>query len=192
MPIHFWFPTAISVEENIIPIDDIKKYSDQILDLESIIQSGGKNWNTEISNSHGTYDMINDGKFEDLISVVTDKINIFAREYGSDFSYQKPESMWYNIYRKGDYQEYHTHTDSVFSAVFYVTSPENSGRIIFENPIEPDMKPVKNIIKNNDLNYKTCHYTPDKGTLIIFRSYLRHMVEKCLNTEPRITIAFNY
>lgn len=192
MPVHFWFPTAIFVEENILPIDQIDMCKEYILDLENTITSGGSNWKTDISTSHGTYDMINDEKFTQLKLCVTKKINTFAREHGSEYSYETPSSMWYNIYRKGDFQEYHTHTDSVFSAVFYVSNPENSGRIVFENPTEPDMKPIKNIVTNNDLNFKNCHYNPESGTLLIFRSYLRHMVEKCLNNEPRITIAFNY
>lgn len=192
MPTHFWFPTAIFVEENLISFEDNQNLSKYVLDLETKIQKGGQNWITDISNSHGTYDLILDNEFKNLTDSVTDKINIFAKEFGSNYEYDKPSSMWYNIYRNGDYQEYHTHTDSVFSAVYFVTNPENSGRIVFENPIEPDMKPIKNITVNNDLNFKNCHYNPKPGTLLIFRSYMRHMVERCLNIEPRITIAFNY
>ena len=73
-----------------------------------------------------------------------------------------------------------------------VSSPEKSGSLIFENPIEPDMLPLKNIKINNEYNYKTVSYDIPTNALIIFRSYVRHMVKRCENTKPRISLALNY
>ena len=188
--IDLWFPTAIFVEENALNSEDNAALENTILNLEKQIPDGGSNWHTNISNSCGTYDLLSDKSFSNITKLVTRKVNDFAKELGSDYSYQ-PNSGWYNVYRAGDYQEYHIHTNSIFSAVYYVTNPEKSGRIIFENPAEPDILPLNNVT-NNMYNFKNCHYLPSPGTIIIFRSYLRHMVEKCLNTDPRITIAFNF
>jgi uncharacterized protein (TIGR02466 family) len=97
-----------------------------------------------------------------------------------------------NISKAGDYQEFHTHNANVFSAVYYVSAPEGSGRILFEDPKEPDMFPLKSIQKKNQLSYTRINYTPTPGLLLIFRSYLRHCVEPGTNTEPRISIALNF
>jgi uncharacterized protein (TIGR02466 family) len=76
--------------------------------------------------------------------------------------------------------------------VYYISAPEGSGKIVFEDPREPDMLPIKNIPSRNDLSYVKVGYEACEGTLLIFRSYLRHMVSLNLNTTPRISVAFNF
>ena len=53
------------------------------------------------------------------------------------------------------------------------------------------MLPMKNVKKYDDLNFVNCHYNPPERSIVIFRSYIQHMVEKCNNLSPRITGAFN-
>jgi hypothetical protein len=56
----------------------------------------------------------------------------------------------------------------------------------------PDMMPVLNIKKINTLSRERVWFEPKEGTLIIFRSYIRHSVRAGTNTEPRVSIALNY
>ena len=80
----------------------------------------------------------------------------------------------------------------MFSAVYYVKVPEGSGNIIFEDPRMPDMLPVKNIPERNSLSFNKIGYTPAEGTLLIFRSSLRHCVQEGTNVDPRISISMNF
>lgn len=189
--IDLWFPTPIFVQTNLIDDKENMNLSEHIMYIEERIEKG-ENWNTGINTSHGTYDMMSDPLFNNLLKNVTIKVNEFGKELGSTYNYSQCEYAWYNVYRQGDFQEFHTHAGSVFSAVYFVTNPKDSGRLIFQSPNEPDMCPVKDVKTDNHLNFGRCHYNPDPGTLIIFRSFLKHCVEKCYNVDPRITIAFNY
>jgi uncharacterized protein (TIGR02466 family) len=86
----------------------------------------------------------------------------------------------------------HTHNESTISAVYYISAPAGSGKIVFEDPREPDMLPIKDIPDRNELSYAKVGYQAAEGSLVIFRSYLRHMVSLNNNIEPRISVAFNF
>ena len=86
----------------------------------------------------------------------------------------------------------HTHNESTISAVYYISAPTGSGKLVFEDPREPDMLPIKNIPVRNELSFVKVGYEAKEGSLIIFRSYLRHMVTVGTNAEPRISVAFNF
>ena len=64
-------------------------------------------------------------------------------------------------------------------------------KVVFENPTEPDMLPIKDIKQYNDLSFKTYSFTPIQNSLIIFRSYMRHMVERQTIDFERMSVAVN-
>jgi uncharacterized protein (TIGR02466 family) len=184
------FPTTFYILEDSFSEKENNNLLEKIMQIKNDVKSGGKNWLTDVYNTEGTYNIINDKDFNNLSNNVTYHTNKFAKILESYYDYKCVEG-WLNCYYKNDYQEYHTHPNYVFSAVYFFTNPENSGKLIFENPMEPDMCGLKNILKTNVLNGYISTFFPKPRTLIIFRSYLRHMVTKCQNTEPRITAAFN-
>jgi len=51
---------------------------------------------------------------------------------------------------------------------------------------------VKGVRSLNALTYTTCSYKPVQGMLLIFRSSLRHMVKVGSNTDPRVSLSFNF
>jgi len=189
--INTWFPTPIYIVENVIS----KKYNALLekrsLEIKSEVENGASNWNCNTYNTLGTLDLKSDPVFLDLIKEVEFHVKKFTEMHGSDYEYTCKDS-WININCKNSYQEYHSHANSTFSAVYYITTPPKSGKIHFENPCEPDMLPIQGIKNPTELSFRTCHYEPQEGTLLIFRSYLRHMVELCKNETPRITAAFNF
>jgi hypothetical protein len=84
------------------------------------------------------------------------------------------------------------HPGSIFSAVYCFTNPVGSGNFIIQSPFENvDMYPLRNIKEINILNQVTYDYVLKPRSLIIFRSFLKHMVGVCKIKEPRITAAFN-
>ena len=54
------------------------------------------------------------------------------------------------------------------------------------------MLPIEGIQTPTELSFRTCHYDPEERMLLIFRSYMRHMVEMCENDSPRITVGLNF
>ena len=102
---------------------------------------------------------------------------------------------WVNIYDKGDHQEYHSHNDRniMFSYSYCHKCPkdrENGSDFIFKSPIE-NLVAYQKEFKEFVTGYNG--YIPDlqEGTLLIFPSWLYHMVSPNRTDERRITISGN-
>ena len=72
--------------------------------------------------------------------------------------------------------------------MYWVAAPVGSGKLIFEDPKEPDMLQIRDIKSRNSLSFTRIGYEAEERKILIFRSYLRHMVEPCKNKTPRMTI----
>ena len=184
------FPTAVYYEEDIIS----EEYNETIIDccyrIQKVAESGGKGWFTNVYNTLKTHDVVHDKNFEQLNQAVETHIQKFVKTHGSD-EYYPLDNGWLNIYQKNDYQEYHYHTDSVISAVYYAKMPKNSGGLILNSPKEPDMLPIQGITENNEFNHTFFKIFPKERSLVIFRSSVQHMVEPGQNECERISVAYN-
>lgn len=191
MKIDLWFPIPIYIEENILDNNENKKLCDKILELKNQTEPGGRNWLCDTYNTLGSVDIINNECFSLLLDKTTHHVNNFAKQFNSTETYECKE-FWGNVYGYKDYQEYHIHSHSTFSAVYFAKCPEGSGDLIFENPFSVDMYEMKNISENNQFTYKNCSYSAVENRLIIFRSHLKHMVRQGFNKDYRISFAFNF
>jgi uncharacterized protein (TIGR02466 family) len=104
------------------------------------------------------------------------------------------ENMWIIINDENNYNLSHTHPGSVFSGVYYINAPENSGDIVFENPSASYMQYDWNDTYKenyNRLNAETFFYKAVTGKLILFPSWLTHRVTSNLSNKKRIALSFN-
>ena len=191
MPVELWFPTAIYIEDNLFSKEQNDAWAEHVLDYKKSIPSGGDGWFGDTYTTHGTFDILNDPVFAPLVESITSHVNKFAKMHGSTGVFSCDYS-WVNIADAGQFQEFHTHNGNTFSLSYYITAPEGSGQIVFEDPKEPDMKPVKNIAERNTLSFIKTGIAPKQGSLILFRSYLRHLVTPGTNTSPRISVSMNF
>lgn len=189
--IDLWFPTPIYICNEIIDENYNKEILNEIYNIKDSIAKGGDNWLCNTYNTIGKYDLRENQIFTNLITEITKHVNFFASKFNTTDIFTCKE-LWFNIYSKKDYQEYHIHSHSTFSAVYYVTSPNDSGDIIFENPFSCDMLEIQNITNQNELTFKNCRYKSVARRLIIFKSHLKHMVMQGNNEEDRISIALNF
>ena len=189
--IELWFPVAIYTEDNLLSQENNDKLKSHCLSIQQKIPSGGEGWFGKTYTTHGTHELNKDIECQTLLDTVAYHVHEFAKSHNCQGTY-KNAATWMNVSTGGSYQEFHTHNASIFSAIYYVTAPEGSGRVVFEDPKEPDMFPLKNVKDKTNLSFTRISYTPAAGTLIIFRSYLRHLVEPGTNLDPRISIAMNF
>lgn len=189
--VEMWFPVAIYKQDNLLTSEENFELTTYSLDLQTKIESGGEDWYGDTYTTHGTYDLNKDVKFKPLLNKIAMHVDEFAKMHNSTGSY-KIRSAWLNVNAGGTYQELHTHNDSIFSCSYYLSTPEGSGGIVFEDPKEPDMYPLKGIHDKNQLSFTRMQYPAVEGTLLIFRSYLRHMVIPGNNVKPRISVAVNF
>lgn len=189
--IDLWFPTAIYHEDNLISEQENTALLAHCNNVNQTNPSGGLDWYGGTYTTHGSYELSKDTQLKNLIGVITDRVHKVAETHGCNGKYNN-YSTWMNASVGNNWQEFHSHPNSIFSAVYYVASPLGSGNIVFEDPREPDMFPLKNPINKNTLSHTRIPYSAKTRGLIIFRSYLRHMVEPGKNTEKRISIALNF
>ena len=184
------FPSSFYVSENLLNNNMVLDLQKKAKEIEKKHPKGGENWKCNTYNTLGTFELSNDAHFKILLDKIEEKVFEFTKAHGSNYKY-KIQGSWINIYKTNDYQEFHTHPESTFSAVYFLKSSEKCAKIVFENPTEPDMLPVKDIKQYNNISFKTYSFNPIQNSLIIFRSHIRHMVELQTINFERISVAVN-
>lgn len=85
----------------------------------------------------------------------------------------------------------HVHGE-VFSGVFYLKAPKESGKLVLQNPaINRMWKGCALTSHKNQFTAETIRIEPAEGNIILFPSYLPHSVETNNHDEERISISFN-
>lgn len=99
--------------------------------------------------------------------------------------------FWININNKKDFNLPHTHpVQLIVSAVYYINTNEQSGRIVFSRPdIQDAYFKAENM---NEYTFEAMYFSPRNNGAFFFPSYLNHYVEPNLSDEERISIAFNF
>ena len=192
--INYWFPTGI-YHSLYSRQDKLKSHILQLVPSQpaSLVGKHVDGW--PFWNKHNQLGSINPLaiptlEMQDFSNWVESEVNQFSRHYNSTASY-KINQCWMNVYHKDDFQEPHIHPGFDFSAVYFVSIPANSGKLIFENTMAMlDMRPIKTN-QETDLNSTAAVYAPVEGQLVIFRSNLRHGVYPHNSNDPRISLAFN-
>jgi uncharacterized protein (TIGR02466 family) len=96
---------------------------------------------------------------------------------------------WLNYTETNQYHHKHQHPNSLVSGVFYVNCHEEFDKIKF---FRNDYQTIKPEIKDWNLyNSETWWFTVKTGDIILFPSYLTHMVETKEGDNTRISLAFN-
>lgn len=122
-------------------------------------------------------------------------IECMREVFDKDFNVEI-ESIWYNVYTDGEYQEVHDHLGtplkpSHFSFIHFLSYDKKIHRPPeFHDPLSQ----IRNLSIELDRTRCGHVYVPDvkEGDLLMFPSYLQHCVPSGKSTiYPRITISFN-
>jgi len=185
-----WFPTAIYSSQSIIDSFDLKLLKAKSLEIYKDIRSN-TTWLCSTYNTMGVCDLLKVVDFDTLHSKILTHVKVYADSLGAVSDNLYLTESWLNVATKGDYQEYHCHTDSVISGVFYIDVPIGSPPIIFKNiHSQFDMCTLR-YRTLGPINYAHCNYQPEDNKLILFRSYLPHMVPTMSVDGLRISMSFN-
>lgn len=85
----------------------------------------------------------------------------------------------------------HIH-NQVFSGVFYLKAPEESGKLVLQNPgINRMWKGCDLTANKNQFTGESIRIEPVEGNIFLFPSYLPHSVETNNHDEERISISFD-
>ena len=189
------FPTPVyykdipnSVELNNYLFNHIKKWA-ETTPSESKTNSG-TGW-------HSPTDMNKKEEYNPL----TQELFKMAEDCNNDYGIAPKlglGNMWANINPPGAYNKTHTHPNSLWSGVYYIRVPQNSGKFFIEDPRPgPNCympRRTKNLPKQL---WRVVAYEAKEGRMVFFPSWLPHGVDINMNTEQgeaswRISVSFNF
>ena len=103
-------------------------------------------------------------------------------------------NMWANVNPPGGYNMPHVHPNALFSGVYYIKTPPNSGRLICNDPRPGLQTCMPNRIKGQLPKHlwREIHLQPQENRAVMFHSWLWHTVEPNMSNENRISISFNF
>jgi uncharacterized protein (TIGR02466 family) len=122
-------------------------------------------------------------------------VAVFGRDVQFDLGRRKLtlDSPWINVMDKGAIHAPHIHPHAVVSGTYYVTAPDRSGAIRFEDPRLPMLMAAPPRKKDaRPENRTSIPVAPRPGMLLLWESWLRYGVEPNGAKRPRISISFNY
>ena len=111
--------------------------------------------------------------------------------YKINTKYIQISNLWINKNNKGDFNKAHVHGNCHFSGVYYITAPTNGGSLKFLND---DIKVFASLDRfiEKDSDFTSEYFIkPEENLLILFPSYVKHMVEPHNDEKARISVSFN-
>ncbi len=96
---------------------------------------------------------------------------------------------WMNYTSNGQYHHKHAHPNSWLSGCIYISTEREKDRITFYNDKYHRISlPTENF---NPYNSESWWFSVGTGDIVIFPSYLTHMVEQTTSNDTRVSIAIN-
>jgi len=123
----------------------------------------------------------------------------YAARSGLDYRPEFGLQGWVNINRLGDYHNLHNHPHSWLSGTYYVAMPDqsaakthrgdlNPGAISF---FDPRAQANMNAVRGDGQFDPEFRHLPRAGELLLWPSFLHHLVHPNLVDAPRISVSFN-
>ncbi len=104
----------------------------------------------------------------------------------------KAANCWANINPQYASNKIHDHANCLFSGVYYLKAPKDSGTLMFYDPrsAKTFYKPLVSTF--TPYTADAIAHVAEEGLMLIFPSWLKHGVEPNLSNEDRVSISFNY
>ena len=99
--------------------------------------------------------------------------------------------LWANVNPPGGRNSHHTHPNNYLSGVYYVSTPGNEGRIVFDDPRAQARVMMPPITEFTAHNGNTITFDVKPGRMVLFPAWLTHSVPVNASGHDRISIAFN-
>jgi uncharacterized protein (TIGR02466 family) len=186
MHIHNLFPT---------PIGEFS-YGEDMAPFSEIVKSEGyqKHIKNGSGNRYSDHDVLSYDSFGPLREWIDKCLQEYYQHTFVPLEQQHPQELyitesWVNYANNSESHEWHNHTNSIISGVFYIEATDDA--IEFKSP-----KPYNQIMPEpdyfNEYNSSQWWLPARTATLYLFPSWLHHGVPVFENREEdRISIAFN-
>ena len=148
---------------------------------------------TNVQGWHSTTNMHELPQFKKLVDMLYEcQRTVYQQEHYESEPFLG--NMWANINPPGGMNRAHQHPNSLWSGVYYIKAPKNSGHLKIDDP-RASAALSRPRQKSNNLPprlYRETHYEPIAGRCIMFPSWLRHCVDPNQSNDIRISVSFNF
>ena len=148
---------------------------------------------TNVQGWHSTTNMQDLPEFKKLVDMLyACQKTIYEQEYYE--SEPVLGNMWANINPPGGMNRAHQHPNSLWSGVYYIKAPKNSGHLKIDDPRSSAAmcRPQQKDVKKPARLFRETHYEPIAGRCIMFPSWLMHCVDPNESNDIRISVSFNF
>ncbi len=189
--VHNLFPTALFVF-------DLKAHSALNAQLLALIyhlrslDAGDTTSRSNVLGWHSRGNLFDLQEVQPFKALVDGAIATAASQMGYDQVPITAANCWANINPKYASNKIHDHANCLFSGVYYVQTPPESGVLMFYDPRTAKTFYKPNVPQFTAYTADAIAHAAEAGLLLIFPSWLRHGVEPNLGEGDRISISFNY
>jgi uncharacterized protein (TIGR02466 family) len=161
---------------------------DEVAFVQKCSQSVTKN--TGNTTSVDRY-VLNEPAMADLKTFIQFNINYYMSNIEAPYNPVETyiTQSWLNYTKPGEYHHKHEHPNSYLSGVLYINAdPEKDKIYFYKNGYKRISLPTQNF---NPFNSESWWFNVGTCDLVIFPSYLTHMVEQTESKDTRISLSFN-
>ena len=148
---------------------------------------------TNVQGWHSKTNMHERPEFKKLVNMLYDcQKTVYEQEYYE--SEPVLGNMWANINPPGGSNRAHQHPNSLWSGVYYIKAPKNSGNLKIDDPrsVACMSRPRQKDGEKPARLFRETHYEPIAGRCIMFPSWLMHCVDPNQSNDIRISVSFNF
>ena len=127
-------------------------------------------------------------EYEPLVNKILNTTKEVCKLYEYEYKSLEITSLWINLAKTGDFHSPHTHSNNIFSGVWYPTECKTTP-IMFIDPRQQNGQWAPKRKKSNNFTATLVSLLNKKNTGYIFPSWLLHFVPPAVS--PRISISWN-
>ena len=166
-------------------------------DQHGIVRSNVK----QVGSWHSKLDMHQREEYHALTKQILAAVQNIYDDLGYHPAYEPAWSnMWANINPRYGYNRHHIHPNVLWSGVYYVQAPPDSGRIFFSDPRPQAQHLIPRYAPDTPRKpevWSEVYFQPTEGRLILFPAWLVHEVEPNMSDRDgpagdRISVSFNF
>ena len=190
MLIEYHFPTMIYIKD-LPDSEKLNKYLEP-----KIIQWSQQDKGEQKTNAGGWHSTTDMNQKEEYDPLTRELFNMQEEIYQKEHLSRKPVlgNMWANVNYPKCFNRPHIHPNSLFSGVYWIKTPQNSGKLMVYDP-RPGVQmtmPNRKEGKSPPEFWREVHYEPIAGRCIMFPSWLWHEVKENKSNDTRISVSFNF
>ena len=185
----YHFPTSVYIKDLPNAVE-LNRYLEK-----KIVQWSRQDKGVSKTNAGGWHSKT-DMNLKEEYNVLTKELFAMQDEiYKKEYLTMKPVcgNMWANINGPGNFNRPHLHPNALFSGVYWIKTPINSGNLMLYDP-RPGVHTTMPNRKEGKLPpqlWREVHYEPKAGRCIMFPAWLWHEVQPNRSNDTRISVSFN-